>query len=50
MAAMHAAGLTEDHVTTPGEARLLRYYDPALDEAVPPEPFEGCAPRTQNGR
>jgi len=39
MASMHAAGFSDDHVTTPSEARRLRYYDPALDDAVPPEPF-----------
>jgi hypothetical protein len=39
MVVMHTAGLTDDHVTTPSEARRMRYYDPALDDAVPPEPF-----------
>ena len=39
-AAMHEAGLTDDEVTTPGEARRIRYYDPRLDDEVPPEPFE----------
>jgi hypothetical protein len=38
--AMHALGLTEDHVTTPGEARLDRYYDPRVDDYVAPEPFQ----------
>lgn len=40
MAALQAAGLSDDHVTTVGEARRMRYYDPALDDAVAPEPFE----------
>lgn len=40
MVAMHALGLTDDHVTTPGEARLYRYYDPSVDGYVPPEPFK----------
>jgi hypothetical protein len=42
MAAMHDADLTDDHVTVPGEARRMRYYDPAGDDAVPPEPFQDC--------
>jgi hypothetical protein len=37
---MHALGLTDDRVTTPGEARLYRYYDPRVDDFVAPEPFE----------
>ncbi len=36
---MHALGLTDDEVTTPSEARRMRYYDPAVDDDVPPEPF-----------
>lgn len=40
MVAMHELGLTDDHVTTPREARLMRYYDPSVDDAVVPEPFE----------
>jgi hypothetical protein len=39
-AAMHEAGLTDDEVTTPGDARRIRYYDLSLDRDVPPEPFE----------
>lgn len=39
LAAMHAHGLTDDHVTTPDEARRMRNYDPALDDDVPPEPW-----------
>lgn len=39
LAAMHQAGLTDDHVTTPSEARRLRYYNPIVDDDVPPEPF-----------
>ncbi len=42
MAAMHDADLTDDHVTVPGEARRMRYCDPAVDDAVPPEPFQDC--------
>jgi hypothetical protein len=38
---MHEAGFTDDEVTTPGEARRIRYYDLCLDDDVPPEPFEG---------
>jgi hypothetical protein len=41
MAAMDALGLTDDHVTTPSEARQMRYYDPRVDYGVPPEPFQG---------
>jgi hypothetical protein len=39
LAAMHEAGLTDDHVSTPSEARRQRYYDPTVDDDVPPEPF-----------
>jgi hypothetical protein len=39
LVAMHDAGLTDDEVTTPNEARRLRYYDPGVDDDVPPEPF-----------
>lgn len=39
VAAMHDAGLTDDEVTTPSEARRLRYYDATVDDDVPPEPF-----------
>lgn len=39
LARMNAAGLTDDHITIPSEARRLRYYDPDVDDAVPPEPF-----------
>ena len=38
-ARMSAAGLTEDHITTPREAREMRHWDPDLDDTVPPEPF-----------
>ena len=40
MSAMHDAGVTDDHVTTPGEARRMRYYDPGVDDDVAPEPFQ----------
>jgi hypothetical protein len=40
MVFMHAAGVTDDHVTIPSEARRMRYYDPSLAESVPPEPFD----------
>lgn len=39
-AAMHEHGVTDDEVTTPGEARRLRYYDPGAEDAIPPVPFE----------
>jgi hypothetical protein len=39
--AMHDAELDDDRITTPGEARQMRYYDPRVDNFVPPEPFEG---------
>jgi hypothetical protein len=39
LAALHAAGLADDHASIAGEAHLLRCYDPALDADVPPEPF-----------
>jgi hypothetical protein len=39
LTAIHKAGLTDDHVTTPSEARRLRYYDATVDDDVPPEPF-----------
>lgn len=32
--AMAALGLTSDHITTPDEARLYRYWDPSTDEYV----------------
>jgi hypothetical protein len=38
--AMEEHGLTEDHVTTPGEARNLRYWNPTTDEIEPPEPWD----------
>ena len=37
--AMHAAGVTDDEVFTPEEVRRMRYYDPTIDDDVPPEPF-----------
>jgi hypothetical protein len=40
MVAMHALGVTDDHVTTPGDARRMRYYDPRVDDDVVPEPFQ----------
>lgn len=39
-ARMSAADLTEDHITTPREAREMRHWDPDLDDTVPPEPFD----------
>jgi hypothetical protein len=39
LARMSVADLADDHITTPREARSLRYYDPDVDDAVPPEPF-----------
>lgn len=39
-AAMHNAGVTDDHVSIPSEARRMRYHDPTLDDEPPPEPFE----------
>lgn len=36
LAAMHEAGLTDDHVSTPSEARRLRYYDaPSTTTSLP---------------
>jgi hypothetical protein len=39
LSAMHDAKLDDDYVTSPGEARRIRYYDPELDESVPPDLF-----------
>ncbi len=38
--AMEALGLTDDHITTPDEARLYRYWDPSTDDYVAPELWE----------
>jgi hypothetical protein len=38
--AMAALGLTDDHITTPDEARLYRYWDPSSDDYVAPELWE----------
>jgi hypothetical protein len=36
---MHDADRTDDHINIASEVRRMRYYDPALDDSVPPEPF-----------
>jgi hypothetical protein len=38
--AMEQHGVTDDHVTTPAEARGWRDWDPATDVIVPPEPWD----------
>lgn len=39
------AGLTDDHVSTPSQARRLRYYDPTVGADVPPKPFADATRR-----
>jgi hypothetical protein len=38
--AMASLGVTDDHITTPDEARLYRYWDPSNDDYVAPELWE----------